>query len=183
MSEFFENPTIKNLALLIEKAAYSDFSSIQPAPSLERYPLSAAQQRLMVLEQMNDTGIAYNIPAIYAIEGDLNPQKISEVFNTIIAYNDAFRTAFQWVEGQAYQVIQSEVDFEVEILPPHQPKDLFKSFVRPFDMEHPPLIRVGLSQQESKNYLLIDMHHLVSDGVSMDLLVNSISKPYIKEES
>ncbi|WP_143088770.1 non-ribosomal peptide synthetase, partial [Paenibacillus algorifonticola] len=96
------------------------------------------------------------------------------------------RTGFELVDGEPVQRIYPQVDFAVEykqVANEREADELVCEFVRSFDLTKPPLLRVGLIElEQNRHILLFDMHHIISDGVSMEILVAEFVRLYGGEE-
>jgi amino acid adenylation domain-containing protein len=170
--EIFSIPTIRELAAYIKKAAKDKYISIKPVEKKEYYTLSSAQKRLYVLHQMDEQGIGYNIPSVWNVEGDIDEIKFEKVFCELIQRHESLRTSFAILGDEPVQKIHDKVEFKIETGTHH-------SFVRPFDLSRSPLLRVGLLGIDIQtHFLMIDMHHIISDGTSMKVLVKDFMAMY-----
>lgn len=175
--DIFQYPTIRRQAALIRNAAPQQFSEIEPLEQREYYPLSPAQKRLYILQQFDHQSMVYNIPMLIPISSSLSEEKISAIFTTLIRRHESLRTSFVAVDDIPVQRIHATVDFSLEPLDSGENsrditiEDMFSHFIRPFDLAEPPLLRVGMARKgESGGYLLLDMHHIISDGTSVEIL-------------
>lgn len=177
----FSNPVISALASYISSSERSLFSSIEPAESTEFYPVSSAEKRLFILNQMDNSGISYNIPGVFIIEGACDIQKLQRAIVELIHRHEILRTSFTIRTSDVFQKINEQTDFDIEVLEidEEQLEETVKNFIRPFDLSHAPLMRVGIIQATSgKNFLLFDIHHIIADGVSIEVLIKEISDLY-----
>ncbi len=186
-TEIFVHPSVKELAAYITQKEESQFGEIHLAEEKEYYPLSSAQRRLFVLQQMDAAGTAYNISGIMEVEGLIQREKFEAVFRQIINRHESLRTSFQVVEEQPVQKIHDEVEFEIEYYDSgrkgNRETEFFKSFIRPFDLSRAPLMRVELIKVEDKKHILmVDMHHIISDGMSTEILVKEFTALYSGEK-
>ncbi|MHC5747095.1 MAG: amino acid adenylation domain-containing protein [Nostoc sp.] len=189
----FEKPTIAGLAEEIEKAIKVD--SGDGAKNIERIvrsqelPLSFAQQRLWFLAQLEPNSPFYNMPAAVRLEGRLNVEALQQSFNEIISRHEALRTNFQTREGQAIAVISEAVSltlpvFDISDLSLNQQeaevkKQAYKEAQKPFDLKDDLLLRVKLLRLgQEKHIILLTMHHIVSDGWSIGVLVRELATLY-----
>ncbi|MGW9571720.1 amino acid adenylation domain-containing protein [Paenibacillus terrae] len=180
----FGTPTVQAVAEYVRQAEETVFASIEPAPPQTFYPLSLAQRRLYIAGQLEQAGIAYNMPAAAWIEGSIDISRLEAAFRKLIRRHESLRTSFETVEGVPVQKIHDNVSFELTVIPANEcsPEEAMSSFVRPFDIDHAPLLRVGLmSVEEKRHMLLFDMHHLVSDGVSIAILLRELGYLYGEE--
>ncbi|MCP4215027.1 MAG: beta-ketoacyl synthase, partial [bacterium] len=185
--DIFSAPTIIQLAQRIDNAPKKTFSAVPPAEKREYYPLSSAQKRLFITHQLAPHSLAYNLPNIVVLEGDLQEQKLEDAFKQLIAKHDSFRTAFISTVRRPVQVVKprEETTFIMKYddftSHPHEEAvtRLVEDFVRPFDLQHPPLLRAGLVKiLPHMHILMVDMHHIISDGTSMGLLVSQLARLY-----
>ena len=158
-------------------------SQISPAP------LSFAQQRLWFLAQLEPNSPFYNIPAAVRLQGQLNLGALQQSFNEIISRHEALRSNFQTIEGQAISVISEMMPlilpiFDISELPLNQQEaevrqQASQEAQKPFALNSDLLLRaklLRLSKQE--HILLLTMHHIVSDGWSIGVMVGELATLY-----
>ncbi|PPA82420.1 non-ribosomal peptide synthetase [Brevibacillus laterosporus] len=182
LKEVFARQTVKELAAYIRQAEQSDYSEIQPAMEQEYYPVSNAQRRMYVVQQMRDVETTgYNMPFYFEMEGALEVEKLSLALKKLIERHESLRTSFHMVDDELMQKVHAEVAWEMEMIHAveEEVQQLTDSFMRPFDLAKAPLFRAGLIQINPKRHLLmLDMHHIISDGVSMNVLFQDITQLY-----
>lgn len=194
LREFFRLPTIAELAqLLAEKvpgATTDDVSvllSLEPVAESSYYPLSSAQTRVYILNQFDPHSTYYNATIVMQMEGGpVDPVRCESVFRQLVERHESMRTRFLFVQGQPVQQVihASEVPVRVEVIEALGADDVrlnaeIERFVRPFDLTQAPLFRVGLIRRAADSYLfVIDMHHIISDGASMAVLVREFLALY-----
>ncbi|MBD0378727.1 non-ribosomal peptide synthetase [Paenibacillus sedimenti] len=178
----FETPTITEISLYIDQATKETYTSILPAEQQEYYPLSSSQKRLYVLNQFEGTGTTYNMPGVFTVEGPLDPSRLEAAFNRLAARHDMLRTSFHTIDGNPVQKVHDHVDFTIQ----HYDhgandsiEDLVSKFVRSFELDQAPLIRIGLAQiDEHRHLFLFDMHHIISDALSIEILIDELAALY-----
>jgi iturin family lipopeptide synthetase B len=184
LAEFFNRPTIRELAQYISKAEKSTFSSIEPVEKREYYPLSPAQRRLYILYQISPETTAYNSPSVSLLQGHVDKDRIENTFKDLLKRHESFRTSFCILEEEAVQRIHQEVEFQVEYCKTGNgerpdPSDL----IRPFTLSTAPLLRVGLIRvKEQEHILVVDMHHIIADGLSHPILIQDFTYLYACKE-
>ncbi|TBV11413.1 non-ribosomal peptide synthase/polyketide synthase [Stutzerimonas kirkiae] len=160
-----------------------------PLPSVQslfdRLPLSYAQQRQWFLWQLEPESTAYNMPTALRFKGDLDIKALRSSFETLIARHETLRTTFRQDGEQAVQVIQPGIDFA---LAQEELDDASEALIqskveeevsRPFDLEQGPLLRVKLLRLAKDDHVLIlTLHHIVSDGWSMPIMVDELVQLY-----
>jgi len=163
---------------------------LQPRPGdRTTAPLSFAQQRLWFLNQLEPTSSVYNLLLPFRLEGPLDAAALEAAFNAVIERHEILRTTFQLSGEQPIQVIapQLKVAFaeqDLRGLTPAAQEVEVKRLARqaeqqPFDLAHGPLIRLHLLRlAEAAHALFIELHHIIFDGWSFDLLFQDIARAY-----
>ena len=151
--------------------------------------LSYAQQRQWFLWQLEPEGAAYNVPTALRLSGELDIDALRASFAALIERHETLRTTFSHDGEQALQVIHAQMpcvlDIEpFEVAPGADAQALIKARVeaetaRPFDLERGPLLRVKLLRLGSDEHVLVlTLHHIVSDGWSMPIMVDELIQYY-----
>ncbi len=189
----FENPTIAGLAHAIEEQRMrADGRQLPPLEKSDRrgaIPLSFAQQRLWFLDQLSPGSSHYNIPGALRMIGNLNVSALESAIREIIRRHDILRTTFSFDEGQPSQIIDPEVHFELPVtdLSDLEEKEREAEMRRqaaeevqaPFDLELGPLMRVRLLKMHEQEHIIVfTMHHIISDGWSIGVLVKEVAALY-----
>ena len=172
----FKNPTIRELAGYIKGAVTDKYISIQPVEKKDYYILSSAQKRLYILQQMEKGSIVYNIPQIIPLSEAPDVNQLEETIKRLIYRHESLRTSFHMLKKEPVQKLHDhgEVKFAIKYFEETEEvsqADLVFKFVRPFDLTRVPLLRVILVKIPKEEYVLfIDLHHIISDGVSNTVL-------------
>ncbi|MCP4148914.1 MAG: AMP-binding protein, partial [bacterium] len=172
LPELFKNPTIKSISAYIQNAAQSKYQGIEPVEKKDYYPISPVQKGMYILQQKKTTGTAYNITAALNLTGTIQTAKIENTFKAMIKRHESLRTHFEIQGGRLVQIVNEHVEFEMEKIEPtaERADGSVKNIIRPYKMTEAPLLRVGLIKMgEQKHRLIVDMHHIISDGKSMEL--------------
>ncbi|PYP84892.1 MAG: non-ribosomal peptide synthetase, partial [Blastocatellia bacterium AA13] len=193
LRDFFAAPTIGQLALKVRDAL--DGGRLPDAPELRRVerdrplPLSFAQQRLWFMDQLEPNTARYNISIIVHLSGQLNIEALERAFSKVVQRHEVLRTSFISVEGTPAQVIreQAALPLPMERLD-EKPADereaetkrlTREEALKPFDLEAGPLLRGRLLHfGEQEHLLILTMHHIVSDGWSMGVMVKEVAELY-----
>jgi amino acid adenylation domain-containing protein len=184
-SVIFETPTIKGLADYIKSVKKDKYAAVEPVAKKDYYALSHGQKRVYVLQQMEEGNISYNGPEMVILEGNLEKEKLEDVFRKLIRRHESLRTSIELIDDEPFQKIHEEVDFVLEYFEASREKarKLVKSFVKPFDLGKAPLLRVRLIKVvETKHILMVDMHHIISDGTSQEIFINDFLNLYSGKE-
>ena len=186
LSDFFAHPTIRGLARFISEADEevipgSTKAPVEPAPAREHYILSPSQRRLYFLYELDTHSLAYNVHQVVRLEGQLDKEWLGEALQKLVARHEILRTSFYVVDGQPVQKVADGVPFQLAEYQATEAEvpDIIREFVRPFDLNQAPLIRVGLVRLSEEDHLLmVDMHHIVTDGVSQGVLIRDFMAYY-----
>jgi amino acid adenylation domain-containing protein len=189
----FELPTVEALARQVELARGRADSAaglaLVPLPRDRDLPLSFAQQRLWFLDRLQPGSSLYNLPVAYRLRGRLVPALLAASLGEIVRRHEALRTRI--VEG--LHGPQQEIDAAGPVVLPrvdlgHLPEPARRgeerrltaaAALRPFDLARGPLLRLLLMRQgESEWVLVMAMHHVVSDGWSVGVLLSELAALY-----
>ncbi|MEI6412517.1 MAG: condensation domain-containing protein, partial [Bacteroidota bacterium] len=181
------NPTIAALAERVIAESKVNFKTLASIPTVKEstdYALSNAQRRLWVIDQMSETAeahAAYNMPAALRLRGDLDIAALERVFDLLFERHEILRTQFK--EGR--QVISPAVPYQ---LPQRDCRSLSADAIKAlieahalhaFDLALDSLLQLELLQLEEAEYLLLfNMHHIISDGWSINVLVREMTTLY-----
>ena len=179
--------TIEELAKYLDsmkatlESSKKDLLSIPKLPKQEYYEITSGQKRMYILRQLDQEGTCYNLPAIRELKGDVNLEKINQVFHQIIMRHEVLRSSFEARDDDIVQIVKEQVPFQVNCIEDSNTPitQLFDQFVKPFDLGKAPLMRVQIVKRGIKDYLLFfDIHHIISDGFSINVLVNEFYQLY-----
>ncbi|HXH38622.1 MAG TPA: amino acid adenylation domain-containing protein, partial [Thermoanaerobaculia bacterium] len=188
LKAFFEGGTVAQLARFIAGAGNSEIPAIRPIDrsQFERLPLSFAQDRLWFIDRLEPDSTGYNLPGAVTINGELDIDQLDQAFNLIIARHENLRTVFPSEGGRARQQILDRFDFQLERVDlSHYADGSTRSneaaqrcradATRPFDLEKGPLLRgTVIRLDEHEHVLMLNMHHIISDGWSIGVLINEL---------
>jgi len=189
INDIFANPTIGQLAEVIARAAKASYQDIRPVPVQESYDVSLTQRRLWIASQFEEESIAYNMPAAYRLEGALDREAFAQAFAALVERHESLRTHFITVNGEPRQKIQPATDFgfQMEYVDLRAETDReFKATERMnaeanrvFHLSTGPLLKATLIQLEADQFVFVwNMHHIISDGWSMDVLIDEVLTLY-----
>jgi len=175
LPRLFEMPVFAELSRYIKTAAEDPYRPLGSVEEKEYYPLSSAQQRFYVLQQMDPGSESYNITEITQLEGELASEGLETAFRKLIRRHESLRTSFRLAGNGPVQEIHARVGFKIETY-----GDLrIDRFVRAFDLSRAPLFRVGIVKTgENRHLLMLDMSHIISDGISLGLFIKDFIALY-----
>ena len=183
LTELFAHPTIAELAQEISglNALGSEFSSsIPPIPKADSYVLSNAQRRLWVIDQFEEEQIAYNMPAAFRLTGPLDYRSLETAVQLLFQRHESLRTNF--ISGK--QIVHPHVDFRLVLhdfadKPTEVQQAIADYMSYAFDLADDVLLRIEVLKLRSDTHIiLINIHHIISDGWSLAILYKEISILY-----
>ncbi|HYO62401.1 MAG TPA: amino acid adenylation domain-containing protein, partial [Pyrinomonadaceae bacterium] len=189
----FEHPTAGALAQQIEAEMAAGRGRRAPAitraPRDGALPLSFAQQRLWFIDQLEPGSTSYNVPVAVLLSGALDVTALERTLAEIIRRHEVLRTTFTDVEGEPRQLIHEARPFSLPLddlcgLEPAERRERAERLTReeaerPFDLSAGPLLRAALLRLAPEEHVcLLTMHHIVSDGWSMGVLVREVAALY-----
>jgi len=194
IGRFFEAPSVEGLALLVEEAG----TRSRPLPRIpaapwdgKELPLSFAQERLWFFDQLQPGGYGYNIGRAFRLRGRLDREALSRALNGLAERHASLRTAFVSRDGTPVQRIARKLavplsSVDLTALPAgdreaRMPGLLSSEARRSFDLSQAPLLRVSLYRLgEEEHVLLLTMHHIITDGWSMEVLYRELGQLYAR---
>ncbi len=182
LDELFRHPTIAQQAGLLETRAAVTAAPVPLTAQQPYYPLSLAQERLWVLSGFEEAARAYHMPALFRVEGVVDKDILQAAFVEVIDRHEILRTIFIEKNNQPVQVIlpAGEVSFIITTvsLPGTASTWLEEQILIPFDLQRGPLLRCSLLTTGEGQYLYFNMHHLISDGWSVLVLLGEVANAY-----
>jgi pristinamycin I synthase-3/4 len=188
LSAFFERPTVAGLAREIEALQKQDTAPpVLPRPrDPQGEPLSFAQQRLWFLDRLAPGSAVYNVPAAVLFEGRLDVRALAAALNGVVRRHEALRTTFR----DEVQIVAPALGLPVPVIDlaglPEGLREAERLAAeearRPFDLAAGPLIRAAVLRfgrlGDESHLVLVTMHHIVSDGWSMGVLLREVAALY-----
>ncbi|MFN6011462.1 MAG: amino acid adenylation domain-containing protein, partial [Microcystis sp.] len=192
LRSLFGAATVAELAHLIGQLQQQNLTLTVP-PILPRtkdteLPLSFAQQRLWFLDQLQPNSALYNIPMVLHFRGNLNQKALEQSLREICNRHEVLRTNFVTIDGQPTQIIQTTREtisvVDLQDLPIHEQEEKTeqlkqKQATQTFDLAKESLIRITLVVlSETEHLLLVCMHHIISDGWSIEVFIHELTSLY-----
>ncbi|WP_266103416.1 non-ribosomal peptide synthetase, partial [Xanthomonas campestris] len=188
VAELFAQPTLQQLAGCVASASGATVQPIVPLTTDAPHVLSYAQQRLWFLSQFEGTSQAYHISGGLRLHGALDTQALQRALDRIVARHASLRTTFAQIDGQVLQQITLEesgfalVTHDLRGFPEREvvlEQLLAEAAQTSFALERGPLIRGVLARLADTEFVLfVAMHHIVSDGWSIAILIDELSALY-----
>ncbi|ALZ25807.1 pyoverdine non-ribosomal peptide synthetase PvdD [Pseudomonas aeruginosa] len=181
LKALFERPVLEAFAQGLERTTDA-VSTIPLADRQQPLALSFAQERQWFLWQLEPESAAYHIPSALRLRGRLDVDALQRSFDSLVVRHETLRTRFRLEGGRSYQQVQPAVSVSIE-REQFGEEGLIERIqaivVQPFDLERGPLLRVNLLQlAEDDHVLVLVQHHIVSDGWSMQVMVEELVQLY-----
>jgi len=190
----FETPILEELSLKVqqlhESSSNKNTVKIKQISKSNEVPVTHAQKRIWFLQNLDNDNSAYHIPGVLRLEGLLDEQSLIKSFQELVKRHELLRAVFKQSGSEVFQVIKpehTEVNMEIFHLNSYQENDQLNKVnemvrseaKKPFDLERGPLFRLSLIKLDTKEHiLLVTIHHIVTDGWSMGILMNELQEYY-----
>ncbi|WP_339387063.1 amino acid adenylation domain-containing protein [Vibrio caribbeanicus] len=187
LKSVFDFPRLDVLAQQCTSTSEQE-KTIQSVPRMEYMPASSAQKRLWFVQQLNPESSAYHMPLALRLKGDVKRQHIEVALQRFIDRHEVFRCSFCEIGGELMCSVQSEL---AVVLHQHRAScasdmdaQRLEWIGESFDLASPGLFRAYLTRIDENTYeLLLIMHHIISDGISVQNMLRELSEQYQKLES
>ncbi|HXA86036.1 MAG TPA: condensation domain-containing protein, partial [Candidatus Dormibacteraeota bacterium] len=188
----FESPTISTFAAQLQTVLgqhSSTLPQIQAVPRGQKLPLSYAQQRLWLLHKLEPESAFYNVPFAFRLRGPLRVAELEQSFKIVAERHETLRAIFPQEDGYPVQVIRPNAAFSwrVQDLQHLSEADreaaaqqlAQKEPTHPFNLEFGPLMRISVLRLNPEEHIaVVTMHHIITDGWSMTLLIDEVRVAY-----
>ncbi|TYP74358.1 non-ribosomal peptide synthetase/type I polyketide synthase [Aquimarina intermedia] len=179
ISDIYEYSTLQLLIDNLFLKGSKKHISIPKAEKQTYYPLSSQQKSMYFLQTLNVDSIAYNEPKLYKFKEAPNRKKITKAFEGVLKKHTSLRTIFTVVAGEVVQSVKEELSLDLQIIKNDDVQQAVTSFIRPFKLTESPLFRIGIIESSaSEQYLVIDSHHIVTDGTSNGIIIKDFIDLY-----
>lgn len=165
VEKIFSHPTIVGMARLLERAEATLYI---PKTDVTRFALLPQQKAIYAACMKEPESLIYNIPAKVILPPDIDREKLARCIREEVASQKILNCKIQSENNEVYAIYDEGAELEIERL------EKVEDFLRPFDFTKPPLVHVGLSEVA----LLFDMHHIVADGTSLNILLRNVILRY-----
>ena len=180
----FEHPQLQGFVEALQRSATETDSApaILPVSRQQPLALSYAQERQWFLWQLDPQSAAYHVPSTLRLRGWLDQAALQRSFDTLVARHESLRTQVYQDVGRALQMIGDAGAVEIRHADANE-ADLQRlvqaEIARPFDLQQGPLLRVTLLRLADDDHVLVLVqHHIVSDGWSMQVMVDELVQLY-----
>jgi len=193
LKAIFEYQTLEGFAEAVRTAIKSGektkYPPIEPLEKREYYEVSHAQKRLWYLDKVVPDSPFYNIPGAVLLENSkIDIDLMRKAMQAVVDRHESLRTTLKTIDGKPVQVIADTLDFEIPLIdfstdsdPENRLNEIIdEEKLTPFNIEKGPLMRARIVKlAETSHAFLLCMHHVISDGWSMGLLVREMMTNYL----
>ncbi|WP_019636817.1 non-ribosomal peptide synthetase [Paenibacillus fonticola] len=185
INDLFNCRTIRQLLPFVTAdsltgSSMSASSRLEPIAQQAMYPVSSAQKRMFIMDQVSHS-TAYNISGMLRLDGALDGNRLIECLQSIVQRHEALRTSFILDNGELYQIVHPNIQLPVlqRTVVEQELDEIAHQFVQPFSLETAPLIRAELLHMSAdKHVLLVDIPHIVADGLSLAIILEELFSLY-----
>ena len=186
VKDILNTPILINLSEYISTLSeVRNINTITKFEEKDYYPLSSAQKRIYYTTSMDNNSVLYNIAGGIILDKTLDINKLQKCLDILIARHDILRTSFEIKDNDIVQIVKEKVDFKLEFnnAKTDDINKIYSGFVKPFDLTKAPLLRAkAVKLENEKMFLMLDMHHIISDGTSLAILLQELCDLYNDNE-
>jgi acyl carrier protein len=186
LADIFKTPSIRDLAVKVLESDRVKFPGMQRAEKQEYYELSYNQKRLWVIYCMDPNSSSYHMPGWITFNRAVNIEALKKTLSVIFNRHESLRTGFKEIGGEPVQFIRQMVENPIQVIDitrlennekQQKTTEIIRQIVtQPFDLQKPPLFRAVLIKQDREAFVYVyNMHHIISDGWSMEIIKNEFN--------
>eukprot|EP00833_Pecoramyces_ruminatium_P016016 jgi/Orpsp1_1/1190048/evm.model.d7180000076318.1 len=184
VKDIMSHPIIYDLSKYIEYIIDNNNNDNYTMEIIERrhckeFPVTSQQLGVYIDSIKQPNSIIYNIPKIYRLNRNVDKEKVKDSLLKIFSKQEILRTKYYGKEVNGKTEIYGYIDEECSLEFEEYSYEDVGRFIRPFELDEAPLMRVGFINDE---VLLIDMHHIICDGITDLILMNELNQYYYDEE-
>ncbi|MBC9913419.1 non-ribosomal peptide synthetase [Chitinophaga varians] len=181
----YKAETVRELSAAIDGLSRREHQAIPAAAAQEYYPVAPVQRRIYYAWQLDRESVAYNNPVALELKEAVDVTKLQQCIRDMIAANESLRMSFHAMGEPVFRV-HNEVAFSITVVDCQGglPDALLRLHVKPFDLTAAPLFRAILFRTSPDNsVLLLDFHHIISDGLSVFYFIDRLFRAYEGKET
>ncbi|MBU3090545.1 amino acid adenylation domain-containing protein [Clostridium sp. CF011] len=177
------NDSIKLFVCAVEKLSSNEVVKIKKADAQDTYELTALQQGIYMSCEFDDTGIGYNVPLVMKVEGALDISRVQKVAQKLLNRHKILRTVYIRTNEGIHQQVKENISISVDFVKSNKSiEEEFTKFLRAFNFEKAPLLRMQIVECNNIKYIMFDSHHIAVDGISMSILYDEFCALYEGKE-
>ena len=178
--DLFDAPTVAELAARIDAAGQAALPRLAAVDRPDEVPLSPAQQRLWVIQQLEGSSAAYNFPLVFRLRGPLAVDAWQTALADVVERHEALRTVFVERDGRVHQRVLAEAAPQVAVIDTADPDPVLRAAVdRPFDLGTELPVRVTVARlSEVDHVVAVVLHHITTDEWSDRPFLRDLTTAY-----
>ncbi|MDF4766325.1 condensation domain-containing protein, partial [Vibrio parahaemolyticus] len=182
LGDIFSNTLLFAMADVIEeKMKIGNFEQLLPAKKSDSYPVTAAQEGVYTRSLITDANL-FNIPCVFKIDGPLDAGAFIDAMQKLVNRHESLRTSFIKEDGVIKQKVHTNVSVHVDydVYNESEVEEIIRASPQSFSLDKPPLMQARLIRIQSlqKHVLLLDFHHIIFDGMSLQLFMEELALIY-----
>ncbi|MEN1935219.1 amino acid adenylation domain-containing protein [Paenibacillus sp. 102] len=181
LKEVFLRPTIKEMAAYIQELESHTSERMRPAIQQEYYPVTSQQKRIYAIQEFDNTGLSYNVPFAFDVKGDLDVEQLRNAIHLLIERHQVLCTSFYLMDGELVQKIHADIDINIPYIEAQNLnfEEMLNDFIKPFNFAKDSLFRARIVKISNQHHILLfDIHHIIVDGISINILMQDLSLLY-----
>ena len=185
LNKVFIHSTISKMAMYIERSYKTSNQIITKVNKQEVYEVSSAQKRIYTSHQQEQDNINYNIPFVFKLIGELRYDHFLNALKQLVDRHEVLRTSFELYQNQIVQRIHESIELSIPVKKKtvEQVEKEINSFIRPFNLNLAPLFRMEVLEISEEEYIvMMDFHHIIMDGKSLDIFLRELFAFYEGKE-
>ena len=152
-----------------------------------KYRMSSIQKRIYALDMMQGDNTAYNVPTLIRFEGFMDLHRLKKSFDQLIKKHEILRTFFSSDDEKFYQNVVDDLQIDIQLvsvmdMDQNSIMNLSSTYIMPFNLTELPLMRIYVFRTKFEDYMLLDIHHIICDGISLGILFTELSEAYSGQE-
>ena len=184
LAVLFSRSTLGELAAYIDTREKDAYTAMEKNAPKEEETVTRDQARLLVLDTLKQIGLTYHVPVALAVDGPFDESRFRDAAKALVLRHDMLRSSFHLRENDYVRRVHDHVTVDIAGYQGDEASfaEQFRNFVRPFDLENPPLFRIGWMRiTETRHLIFMDVHHAVCDGMSLALLFRELLDGYARK--
>ncbi|QOS97405.1 amino acid adenylation domain-containing protein [Brevibacterium sp. JNUCC-42] len=185
LKEVFSRPTVKELAAYLTQSEEEGYVEIEAVEEKAYYPVTPAQKRMYIAQQWEDDEVtsSYHMPFMMEITGPLQVEKLQQALKGLVERHESLRTSFHMIDEVLMQKVHAtilwDLEIDIEAASEQEIDEKMFLFLRKFDLSQASLFRAKLIRiNVNQHVLLLDMHHIISDGFSYQIFFEELTQLY-----
>lgn len=180
ISDLYVFRTAKQLAAMLgdHEAEPCEPARLSPSPAMDRYPLSPVQQGIYVQSCIDPTGTAYQMPGAFVLPEAPDADRLEAALRALVKDEKLLQTAFVQEPDGVFAKVMPDAEIDLKLVHDAVFKDECAEILAPFELDKAPLMRAKLLESGGEWTLLINIHHIIGDGLTTPILMRRLDDLY-----